>query len=38
MRERVSAVGGKFECQSAPGAGTIIEAFFPMANNLATGE
>jgi PAS domain S-box-containing protein len=38
MRERVSAVGGTFECQSAPGAGTVVEAFFPMASNLMNGE
>ncbi len=31
MRERVEAVGGTLQVRSAPGAGTEIEARFPLA-------
>ena len=30
MRERVTLVGGRFECRSEPGQGTEIHAWFPL--------
>jgi signal transduction histidine kinase len=30
MRQRARALGGRFEVRTAPGAGTTIEAFFPL--------
>ena len=30
MRQRARALGGRFELRTAPGAGTTIEAFFPL--------
>jgi len=30
MRERVTLLGGEMDCQSAPGRGTEIHAFFPV--------
>ncbi|WP_395704123.1 CHASE3 domain-containing protein [Aquabacterium sp.] len=32
MRQRARALGGRFDLRTAPGAGTTIEAFFPMAD------
>jgi signal transduction histidine kinase len=31
MRERVAAIGGQFNLQSAPGSGTLVEAVVPLA-------
>jgi signal transduction histidine kinase len=30
MRERVTLLGGEFDCKSAPGRGTEVHAFFPV--------
>ncbi len=35
MRERASLLGGAVSIQSAPGAGTVIEAFVPYHNEVA---
>jgi PAS domain S-box-containing protein len=32
MRERATAVGGQFECKSAPGHGTEVRALFPISS------
>jgi signal transduction histidine kinase len=37
MRERLAAVGGTLQMESAPGAGVRIEAFFPLASPAAGG-
>ncbi|HEX7384510.1 MAG TPA: histidine kinase, partial [Burkholderiaceae bacterium] len=31
MRQRARALGGSFEVRTAPGQGTRIQAFFPLA-------
>ena len=30
MRERLTLVGGEFDCKSTPGRGTEVHAFFPV--------
>jgi two-component system sensor histidine kinase DegS len=35
MRERLEMVGGRFGVESAPGKGTIIEAFIPSVKGTA---
>ncbi|MBI5258224.1 MAG: CHASE3 domain-containing protein [Burkholderiales bacterium] len=35
MRQRARALGGRFELRTAPGGGTSIEAFFPLAEPAA---
>jgi signal transduction histidine kinase len=34
MHERATALGGKFECESTPGGGTEVRAFFPVSSEL----
>jgi PAS domain S-box-containing protein len=34
MHERATALGGKFECESTPGRGTEVRAFFPVSSEL----
>jgi signal transduction histidine kinase len=38
MRQRARALGGRFELRTAPGAGTTIEAFFPLGEPAAVSE
>jgi two-component system NarL family sensor kinase len=34
MQERATALGGRFECKSAPGQGTEVHALFPISSNV----
>ena len=34
MHDRATALGGRFECKSAPGKGTEVHALFPISSNV----
>jgi PAS domain S-box-containing protein len=34
MRERATALGGRFECKSTPGHGTEVRALFPVSSDM----
>jgi signal transduction histidine kinase len=38
MRERVTLMGGEFDCNSAPGRGTEVHASFPLRSQPNTQE